>query len=325
MKAVLCKSLDGPGSLEIADIEAPSAAEGEAVLKVSAVSLNYFDTLTTRGKYQSKPDLPFSPGGEVSGTILETGEGVIGLKPGDRVMGYVKGNGCREMLATSAENLTLIPDGVSDEAAAGLTITYGTAIHGLMDRGRLKAGETVLVLGATGGAGLAAVELAHLLGARVIAAGTSDEKLAICRERGADELLNLTTAGDLKDAVRGLTKGQGVDVVYDCIGGPYAEPALRATAWEGRYLVVGFAAGGIPSIPLNLLLLKGCELVGVFFGRFAELNPQAHRAHMARLLAWCQEGKLNPYIDRVLPLEETAEALQLLEDRKVKGKIIIKV
>jgi NADPH2:quinone reductase len=240
-------------------------------------------------------------------------------------MAYVKWNGCREAVAVDAASITPIPDGVSDEAAAGLTITYGTAMHGLIDRGRLRPGETVVVLGATGGAGLAAVEVAHLLGARVIAAGTSDDKLAICREHGAADLLNLNTCGDLKDAIRALTGGAGADMIYDCIGGPYAEPALRSTAWQGRYLVVGFAAGDIPRIPLNLLLLKGCELVGVFFGRFVELHPDLHRAHMAQVLNWCAEGKLRPHIDRVVALEDTAEALPALERREVKGKVIVRV
>lgn len=325
MKAVLCKTLDGPDALEIAEIERPSAAPGEVVVRVSAVALNAFDTLITRGKYQFKPDLPFSPGGEVAGTVHETGESVDGLAIGQRVMAFVQWNGCREFVAVPAGRVTPIPDGVGDAAAAGLTITYGTAMHGLADRGRLKPEETVLVLGATGGAGLAAVEIAHLLGARVIAAGTSDDKLAMCRDHGADELLNLATCGDLKDALRSLTAGAGVDVVYDCIGGPYAEPALRATAWQGRYLVVGFSAGEIPRIPLNLLLLKGCEMAGVFFSRFAELDPPAYRTHMARLLDWCREGKLKPHIDRTFPLDQTADALRLLDQRKVKGKIIVTV
>jgi NADPH2:quinone reductase len=325
MKAVLCKSLDGPDALEVAEIEPPRAGEGEVVIAVSAAALNFFDTLMTRGKYQFKPEMPFSPGGEIAGTVTEIGPGVSGFAPGQRVMAYVKWNGCREAVAVNAVSVTPIPDGVSDEAAAGLTITYGTAMHGLIDRGRLRPGETVVVLGATGGAGLAAVEIAHLLGARVIAAGTSDDKLAICREHGAADLLNLNTCGDLKDAIRALTGGAGADMIYDCIGGPYAEPALCATAWQGRYLVVGFAAGDIPRIPLNLLLLKGCELVGVFFGRFVELHPDLHRAHMAQVLTWCAEGKLKPHIDRVVELEHTADALHALERREIKGKVIVRV
>jgi NADPH2:quinone reductase len=323
MRAVLCRSLDGPDGLELTEIEPPAAQPGEAIIEVRAVALNFFDTLMIRGKYQVKPDLPFSPGGEVAGRIAEAGPGVEGFKPGDRVLAYVKWNGCRERIAVNAANIARIPDGVGDEAAAGLTIAYGTAMHGLSDRGRLKAGETLLVLGATGGAGLAAVELGDLLGARVIAAGTSDEKLAVCREHGADAILNLAKGGDLREAIRGIA-ADGVDVVYDCVGGPYAEPALRALAWGGRFLVIGFASGEIPRIPLNLPLLKGCDILGVFFGRFAGLNPEACRAHIGRLLDWCQQGKLRPHIDAVFPLERTADALRLLEARKAKGKIIIR-
>jgi NADPH2:quinone reductase len=216
-----------------------------------------------------------------------------------------------------------LPEGVSDEAAASLPIAYGTALHGLEDRGHVRPGQTVLVLGATGGAGLAAVEVAACLGARVVAAGTSDEKLKICAERGAAGLLNLTGA-DVKDAVRALNGGKGPDVIYDCIGGEYAEPALRGIAWEGRYLVVGFAAGGIPKIPLNLLLLKGCEIAGVFWGRHVALNLPRFREQMARLIQWAVEGKLRPHIDRVFPLAETADALRAMEARQIKGKVIVK-
>ena len=216
-----------------------------------------------------------------------------------------------------------LPDGISDEAAAAIPIAYGTALHGLEDRGHVKPGQTVLILGATGGAGLAAVEVALKLGASVVAAGSSDEKLKICAERGVEQLLNLTGT-DVKEAVRSLNGGKGPEVIYDCIGGPYAEPALRSVAWGGRYLVVGFAAGEIPKIPLNLLLLKGCELVGVFWGRHAKLNPAAFREQMARLLAWGAEGAIRPHIDRVFPLEKTAEALHMIESRQIKGKIIVR-
>lgn len=326
MKAVLCKSLSGPGGLEIADIAEPEPGRGEILLDVSAVALNFFDTLITRGKYQYRPELPFSPGGEVAGIVRACGADAGAFRPGDRVMAYVKWNGCRERICVAESQAARIPEGVSDEEAAGLTITYGTAMHGLLDRGSLQAGETLVVLGATGGAGLAAVEIGHLIGADVVAAGTSDDKLAICRERGADRLINLSGCSDLKNEIRSLTESRGgADVIYDCIGGPYAEPALRATGWQGRYLVVGFAAGDIPRIPLNLVLLKGCSLIGVFFGQFAEREPERCRAHIERLLEWCREGRLKPHIDRIYRLEETAEALRALEDRKVKGKIIVKV
>jgi NADPH2:quinone reductase len=325
MRAVLCKSLDGPDALEVAEIARPEPRRGEILIAVRAVALNFFDTLIIRGKYQFQPGLPFSPGGEVAGTVAGLGEGVTGFAPGQRVMAYVQWDGAREFVSVPAESAVALPDGVDDETAAGLTITYGTAMHGLVDRGRLRPGETVVVLGATGGAGLAAVEIAHLLGATVIAAGTSDEKLALCRDHGADELLNLAAADDLKLAIRTLTGGQGADIVYDCIGGPYAEPALRATAWEGRYLVIGFAAGDIPRIPLNLLLLKGCEMIGVFFSRFAALNPAQCRGHLVRVLDWCREGRLRPHVDQVFPLEQTADALRALEARKIKGKVVIRL
>ncbi len=323
MKAVLCKSLDGPDALVLAEMDRTTPGEGEIAIRVEAVSLNFFDTLMVRGKYQNRPDLPFSPGGEVAGTVARTGPGAGGLEPGQRVLAYTGYNGCREEVVAPAGSVIPIPDGVAAEAAAALPIAYGTALHGLEDRGHVKPGQTVLILGATGGAGLAAVEVAVCLGANVVAAGSSDEKLKLCAEHGAKELLNLGH-GDVKEAVRSLNGGKGPEIIYDCIGGPYAEPALRGIAWGGRYLVVGFAAGEIPKIPLNLLLLKGCELVGVFWGRHAKLNPEAFREQMARLVNWCAEGAIRPHIDLVLPLEKTAEALRMIESRRVKGKIIVK-
>jgi NADPH:quinone reductase len=323
MKAVLCKSLDGPDALEVAELPPAAPGEGEVAIKVSAVALNFFDTLIVRGKYQTKPEPPFSPGGEIAGTVTRLGPGVEGLAAGQRVLAYIGYNGCREEALAPAARVLPLPDGVSDEAAASLPIAYGTALHGLEDRGQVRPGQTVLVLGATGGAGLAAVEVSACLGARVVAAGTSDEKLKICAERGAAELLNLTGAG-VKEVVRALNGGKGPDVIYDCIGGDYAEPALRGIAWEGRYLVVGFAAGGIPKIPLNLLLLKGCEIAGVFWGRHVALNLPRFREQMARLIQWTAEGKLRPHIDRVFPLAGTADALRAMEARQIKGKVIVK-
>lgn len=323
MKAVLCKSLDGPGALELADLPPAEPSAGEVAILVSAVALNFFDTLITRGKYQTKPDLPFSPGGEVVGAIARLGPGVEELAVSQRVLAYISYNGCREEALAPAGKVIPLPDDVSDEAAVSLPIAYGTALHGLEDRGHVRAGETVLVLGATGGAGLAAVEVAACLGARVVAAGTSDDKLKVCADRGAAELFNLTGA-DFKNAVRALNGGEGPDVIYDCIGGPYAEPALRGIAWGGRYLVVGFAAGGIPKMPLNLVLLKGCDIAGVFWGRHVALNPRRFRGQMARLIQWCAEGKIRPHIDRVFPLAATADALHAIEARQIKGKVIVK-
>ncbi len=290
MKAVLCKSLDGPDALEISELPAPVPGEGEVAVRVSAVSLNFFDTLMLHGKYQNRPELPFSPGGEVAGTVAATGPGVEGLSIGQRVLAYTGYNGCREEVLVPSGAVIPLPDGISDEAAAAIPITYGTALHGLEDRGRLKPGETALILGATGGAGLAAVEVALRLGAAVVAAGTSDEKLKLCEERGAQQLLNLTGL-DVKEAVRGLKDGNGPDIIFDCIGGPYAEPALRGMDWGGRYLVVGFAAGEIPKIALNLVMLKGCELIGVFWGRHVKRNPGVFADQMARLWAGARRAR----------------------------------
>ncbi len=323
MKAVLCKSLEGPDALKIGDLPPREPGPGEVAIRVSAVALNFFDTLIVRGKYQTKPELPFSPGGELAGTITRLGVRVEGLSVGQRVLAYIGYNGCREEAIAPAERVIALPDGISDEAAASLPIAYGTALHGLEDRGHVRAGQTVLVLGATGGAGLAAVEVGACLGAEVVAAGTSDEKLKVCAEHGAAHLLNLTGA-DVKEAVRALSGGNGPDVIYDCIGGPYAEPALRGIAWDGRYLVVGFAAGGIPKIPLNLVLLKGCEIAGVFWGKHVALDLARFRNQMTRLVQWCVEGKIRPHIDRVFPMEETAGALRAMEAREIKGKVIVK-
>ncbi|MBI4725454.1 MAG: NADPH:quinone oxidoreductase family protein [Rhodomicrobium sp.] len=323
MKAVLCKSLGGPDALEMGELPEAAPGEGEAAIRVTAVSLNFFDTLMVRGKYQNRPELPFSPGGEVAGTVARIGSGVEGLTAGQRVLAYTGYNGCREQVIASARFVIPLPEGISDEAAAAIPIAYGTALHGLEDRGRVQAGQTVLILGATGGAGLAAIEVAVRLGADVVAAGTSDEKLKLCAERGAKQLLNLTGA-DVKEAVRALNGGNGPDVIYDFIGGPYTEPALRSIAWGGRYLVAGFAAGDIPKIPLNLLLLKGCELVGVNWGRHVKQNPPAFRDQIARLLGWCAKGEIRPHIDHVFPLEKTAEALRMIGNRQIKGKVIIR-
>jgi NADPH:quinone reductase len=323
MKAVLCKSLDGPDALEVADVPAPIPGDGEAVIAVSAASLNFFDMLMLRGKYQNRPDLPFSPGGEVAGKIARVGPGVEGLAPGQRVLAYIGYNGCREEAAVQAKSVIPLPDGVPDEAAAAIPITYGTALHGLQDRGHVKPGETVLVLGATGGAGIAAIEIAVKLGAKAVAAGSSDEKLKVCAERGAGQLLNLTGI-DVKEAVRSLNGGNGPDVIYDCIGGQYTEPAVRGINWGGRYLVIGFAAGEIPKIPLNLVLLKGCDIVGVFWGRHVSLNPLVFKKQMETLVEWRAKGEIRPHIDHVFPLEQTAEAIRMMENRQIKGKVVIK-
>lgn len=324
MKAVLCKSLTGPDGLIIVDLPDPTAGHGQVVVKVRAAALNFFDTLIIAGKYQTKPTLPFSPCGEIAGVIQTVGEGVDGWRPGDRVMAYLGYGGARERVAVEAGRLVAIPDGVSDAVASGLSITYGTAIHGLRDRANLQAGETVAILGASGGAGLAAVEIAKLLGARVIAVASDAEKLEACRDHGADETV-LTTTPDFKEALRGLTSGQGVDVVYDCVGGSLAEPAVRALAWNGRYLVIGFASGEIPRLPLNLLLLRGACAVGVFWGEAVARDLAGHRANQALVMDGVCDGRLQPRVYKILPLEAIRDGLELLAERKVIGKVVLEV
>lgn len=324
MRAVLCRSLDGPDSLEIAEISRPEADQHQVVIRVRACGLNFLDTLLVRGKYQFKPELPFSPGGEIAGEICSVGSAVSDLAVGDRVCAFVSWGGLREEVSVNAPLVVRLPDDVTFESAAAISVAYGTAMHGLNDRGRLQPGETVVVLGASGGAGLAAVEIAKLCGARVIAAASSSDKLEVCRAHGADFCVNYT-ADDLKQSLRDLTENRGVDVVYDCVGGPYAEPALRAIAWLGRYLVVGFAAGEIPTFPLNLLLLKSCDVIGVFWGQSVTREPQQHRKNIEEVLNWIQSGRLKPRLDGIYPLERAAEAIKLLDQRRVRGKLVVTI
>jgi NADPH:quinone reductase len=323
MRVAQFKEFGGPGALRVEEVSEPVPAPGDVVIRVAAVGLNFFDTLMLRNEYQVTPPLPFSPGAEIAGTIESVGAGVTELLAGQRVVAFIGGNGCREKVATKAKNAIPIPDGVSDEVAAVIPITYGTALHALQDRAQLKPHETVAVLGAAGGAGLAAVELAKLMGARVIAVASSGDKLALARAHGADEGLNYEDE-DLKTELKALTGRKGVDVLYDCVGGAHAEPALRAMAWEGRYLVLGFASGTIPRLPLNLVLLKGCSIVGVFWTSFVEREPEQHRANTTKLLEWCKEGRIAPHIHDAFPLVETGKALTLIEARKVTGKVIVK-
>ena len=324
MKAALCKTLDGPSALVIEDIATPEPAAGEVRVRVRAVGLNFLDTLITSGRYQYKPALPFSPGCEIAGEIDALGPDVEGFRRGQRVCGFIGWGGAREYAVVKASAMVPVPDTVSDEVAAGVSVTYGTAMHGLVDRGRLQPGETVAVLGASGGAGLAAVELAKLMGARVVAGASSAEKLALCARHGADVGINYA-AGDIKQLLRDATGGKGPDLIYDCIGGDYAEPALRAINWMGRYLVVGFAAGGIPKIPINLTLLKSCDIVGVFWGENAIRDPATQSANIARVLDWVAAGKLQPHVHAVMPLDRVGEAIGMLEQRTVAGKLIVSV
>jgi len=322
MRVAQFSEFGGPQALRLEEVPEPSPGPGEILIEVTAVGLNFFDTLVLRDKYQVSPPLPFSPGAEIAGTIEVLGEGVTGLRAGQRVVAFVGGNGCRQRLVTKAKNAIPVPDDVSDEVAAGIVITYGTALHALKDRADLKPEETVAVLGAAGGAGIAAVEVAKLMGGRVIAVASSEEKLAFAKEHGADEGLNYAVA-DLKRKLKELTFPTGVDVLYDCVGGDSAEPALRAMAWEGRYLVLGFASGQIPRIPLNLVLLKGCAIIGVFWTSFVEREPEQHRTNTAQILDWCRDGKIAPHVYGRFPLADTAKALMLIEERKVTGKVIV--
>ena len=322
MKAALCKSLDGPQALVIEDLPEPMAGPGEVVIDVRAAALNFFDTLITRGKYQHKPELPFSPSGEVAGVVSMIGSEVSDVAVGDRVAAYLGWGGAREKVVVAAETCVPIPAGVGYEVASGIAITYGTAIHGLRDRARLQRGETIAVLGASGGAGLAAVEIAKLMGARVVAVASSAEKLAIARQHGADEVVDYAS-GDLKAALREATAGAGLDVVYDCVGGDYAKPALRALSWQGRFLVVGFASGDIPNLPLNLVLLKGCDVLGVFWGASVKRDPAGHRANMNDVLAWIASGRLKPRIHATYPLDDIAAAIGVLDRREATGKVVV--
>jgi len=322
MKAVLCTRPGTPDDLTVADLPDPAAGPGEAVVRVSAAALNFFDLLIIAGKYQFKPAYPFSPAAEFAGTVESVGTGVTGLAVGDRVMGYAGWGAAREKLAVKAERLVKVPAALDAERAAGLSVTYGTSYYALKDRAHLKRGETLAVLGAAGGTGLAAVELGKLMGARVIACASSDDKIEFAKRHGADEGINYARE-DLRDGLKRLGGEHGIDVVYDPIGGAFAEPALRSLAWEGRFLVVGFAAGDIPKLPLNLVLLKGCDVRGVFWGSWTSREPAAQSANSADLIRWCAEGKLSAHVHARYPLADVARALKDIADRKVMGKVVL--
>jgi NADPH2:quinone reductase len=323
MKALLCKHYGGPDDLVVEDVAEPVAGPGEAIVDVKAAALNFFDTLIIAGKYQTKPAMPFSPAAEFAGEVRSLGSGVSSLKAGDRVIGYLGYGAARERVAVKADRLVPIPDALDYDRAAGLCVTYGTTIHALKDRAHLREGETLAVLGASGGVGLAAVELGKAMGARVIACASSNDKLAFAKRHGADDAINYAN-DDLKEALRRVTGGKGADVIYDPVGGAYAEQALRSIAWKGRFLVVGFAAGEIPKIPLNLALLKGCDIVGVFWGSFVERDPAGHRANTRQILDWVVSGKLSAHVQAAYPLAGAANALKALAERKVMGKIVLK-
>jgi NADPH2:quinone reductase len=322
MKAVLCKELGPPEKLVVEQVPSPRAGKGQVVVSVKAAGVNFPDTLIIQGKYQFKPEPPFSPGGEVAGVIKEIGEGVTRLKPGDRVIAASTYGGFAEEMLTDADKVIAMPDAMAFVPASAFVLTYGTSYHGLKDRAQLKAGETLLVLGASGGVGLAAIQLGKTMGAKVIAAASSDAKLQVCRDNGAEELINYASE-DLRARVKVITAGRGVDVVYDPVGGPYSEPALRDMAWKGRFLVVGFAAGDIPKVPLNLPLLKGCSIVGVFWGAFTRAEPENNRRNNDELMQLYIAGKLKPHIHATYPLERAAEALNEVLNKRVSGKVVL--
>jgi NADPH2:quinone reductase len=324
MRAVRCKAFGPPESLVLEEVDDPQPTSGQVVVDVHACAINFPDVLIIQNLYQFKPPLPFSPGGEVAGVISAVGEAVRGFAVGDRVFASTGAGGLAEKVAVGESAVIPVPDGIDLVHASAFLYAYGTSHHALKDRALLRPSETLLVLGAAGGVGLAAVELGALMGATVIAAASSEEKLALCREYGAAMTLNYAEE-DLKARVRELTGGIGADVVYDAVGGDYSEPALRSTAWEGRFLVVGFAAGDIPKIPLNLPLLKGCSVVGVFWGAFVGREPERHRANVAELVGWWQDGKLRPHVSSTYPLERAGEAIRELADRKAKGKVVVTV
>ena len=325
MKAIICDELTGFEALKLETIEAPKEfADNDVIIEVHMAALNFFDTLITRGKYQYKPDLPFSPGGEISGTIIQKGKSVKNFEIGDRIMAYIGHGGIREQVVVNDKQLIKLPDDVSDEIAASLSITYGTAMHGLMGQADFQKGDKVAVLGAAGGAGLAAVEIAKAMELTPIAIASSEEKIDLAKKHGAIEGV-LSTIPNLKETLKAYNDNQGIDGVYDCVGGELAEPSLRALKWKGHYLVVGFAAGEIPKIPLNLIMLKGIHVSGVFWGRFIEEQQEDFKSHMKLLLEWCREGKVNPHIEAIYPIEKTIEAIGILAERKAIGKILIEV
>ena len=324
MKALLSKQPGPSSSLVIEDIPKPEPKKGEVLVKVNVSALNFFDNLIIEDKYQFKPPRPFSIASETAGVVESVGEGVTGFRPGDRVVGNHGTGTAMEYVAIPARGLSKIPDGVSDEHAACLMVTYGTSYHALKDRGELKNGEKLAVLGASGGVGQAAVELGKIMGAHVIACASSDEKLEFCKQCGADEVINYSTE-DLKARLKEMGGQGGIDVIYDPVGGDFSEDAFRAIAWKGRFLVIGFASGPIPKIPLNLALLKGADLRGVFWGAFTARQPNDNAENIDDLLGWLADGTLKPHVDSVFPLEEAEAALNKIAARDVKGKVLLRV
>ncbi len=321
MKAIICNAFGPIEQLALEDRPDPIAGRGELVIDVHAAGVNFPDGLMVRGEYQVKPPRPFTPGTEVAGTVRALGEGVAGFSVGDRVVALCGIGGFAEQVAAQADRAMRLPDGMDFETASGFMLVYGTSLHGLQECGRLQAGETLLVLGAAGGVGLAAVEIGHAMGARVIAAASSDEKLALARAHGADLTINYATA-DLKTELKRIAP-QGVDVVYDPVGGAFTEAAVRGLTWGGRLLVIGFAAGEIPKLPLNLLLLREGEAKGVFWGTWTQRDPAAHARNVKQLFDWFADGAVKPHVSGAYPLERTAEALAEVMGRRAQGKVVL--
>ncbi len=331
MKAILSKAPGGPETLVLEEVVNPAPGAGEVVLDVKACGVNYPDSLIIEDRYQFKPERPFSPGGEVSGVIAAVGDGVSGLKPGDRVIGSIGWGGMAEKVRTDAAKCIPIPDSMPFDHAAAFIMTYGTSYYALKQRGALKSGETLLVLGAAGGVGLAAVELGKIMGGRVIAAVSSEDKRALAKAHGADEGVIYPSGPFDKDgerALRDLFKSacgpDGANVIYDPVGGAYTEASLRAIAWEGRFLVIGFPAG-IPKLPLNLTLLKSCQVVGVFWGEWVRRRPQENAENVRELLAFYDEGRIKPVVSETFPLERAGEAINWLAGRKAMGKVVVTI
>ncbi|MDF1687643.1 MAG: NADPH:quinone oxidoreductase family protein [Parvibaculaceae bacterium] len=332
MKAVLCKEHGLPETLVIEDVASPEPGEGQVLLEIHAAAVNFPDVLIIQNLYQFKPDLPFSPGGEVSGRVAKVGPGVKQVKVGDRVIGSCGWGGYAEEIVLDEAKLLPIPDSMDYVTASAFLMTYGTSHHALKNRAEIQPGETLLVLGAAGGVGLAAVELGKAMGARVIAAASTEEKVATAKAHGADDgfvyptgSLDRAQQKAMSEKIKELTGGKGADVIYDPVGGDYAEPALRAIAWKGRYLVVGFAAGDIPKIPLNLTLLKGCQIVGVFWGAFTTVERAAHEENLAELMSMFAAGTIKPHVSKTYALEDAATALNDMAARRVQGKVVLNV
>lgn len=324
MKAVLCKEFGPPESLVVEDVAEPALADGEVRIAVKACGINFPDLLMIAGKYQQQPPMPFSPGAELAGDVVEVADGVSRIRPGQRVAAVAGFGGLAEQACVDSRRVVPLPDGVDYVPAAAFLLTYATAYHALKQRARLKSGETLAVLGAAGGVGLAGVEIGKMMGAKVIAAASTADKLDLAAKYGADHLINYTESG-LKDGIKEITGGRGADVVYDPVGGDLFEQCLRAVAWGGRILIIGFASGQIPLVPANLPLLKGYAVVGVYWGRFVEQEPETSAANTAELCRLLQRGELHPHVSATYPLEQSASALTELASRRAKGKIVVQI